>query len=157
MAAPAQSVVTTEPAYTRGPSIVLRVHPALPLFVLEPGVVAQQLTDTTIAPVPNCASWFRGVARHGGQIVPFFDIARWVGVDRLDERGVKIISLTAGPHVLGLLASESPMVLPAGHPVVHWLGKDGLLANKGASETACQFDPSTWLAEIAASVAAESR
>ena len=155
MAAFAHVAKHAEPTGNRGPSIALRIHPLLPLLVLGPGVIAQQLTDTGIAPIPNCSPWFCGVARHGGQMVPFFDFALWAGLERLDERVAAMISVTAGSHVLGLLASQSPIVLPADRVVTPWNGTAEALTGHAAGDMAYYFDPSTWLAEIALSIAAE--
>ena len=155
MTAPAQLAPDAAFVRSHAPSIGLRVHPALPLLVLGSGVVAQQLTDTGIAPIPNCAPWFRGVARHGGRIVPFFDIALWAGVERSGERAT-MISVVQGEHVLGLLASESPMVVPAETAIRPWMSKTEMLAGPHAASVACRFDPSAWLTEIASSVAWES-
>ncbi|GAA0720412.1 chemotaxis protein CheW [Dokdonella soli] len=138
-----------EPVRSQRASIALRVHPSLPLLVLDAGVIAQQLTDATIAPVPMCAPWFRGVARHGGQIVPFFDLALWVEVERRRERATTMISIASGPCFLGLLASEPPMILPAGRSIVPWAGKADWIARGANPDVACAFDPPTWLAEIA--------
>lgn len=134
------------------PSVALRVHPHLPRLVLGDGVVAQQLTDATIAPIPMCAAWFRGVARHGGQIVPFFDLARWASVPRADYRPSVLLSVVSGACVIGLVASESPAILPAGSPVAAWPGRQLWVAQGGSGELAYSFDPSAWLTEIAPTI-----
>src|SRR5215468_5091652 len=128
------------------PGIALRVHPALPRLTLGDGAVAQQLTESTIAPIPMCAGWFRGVARHGGQIVPFFDLALWTDLAREGDRPGVLLSVSDGSCVVGLVASESPAILPAGSPVAAWPGRDHWLAQGGAGEVAYTFDPSAWLA-----------
>ena len=134
------------------PSIALRVHPDLPRLVLGEGVVAQQLSDATIAPIPMSAAWFRGVARHGGQIVPFFDLARWADIPRTDDKPSVLLSVIAGTCVMGLVASESPAILPAGRPVAAWSGRQHWLAQGGSGEVAYSFDPSAWLTEIAPTI-----
>ncbi|HZP86989.1 MAG TPA: chemotaxis protein CheW [Burkholderiales bacterium] len=133
-------------------SVALRVHPELPLLLLGPGVIAQQLTDTPIAPIPNCTRWFCGVARHGGQIVPFFDVALWAGIERSGRGMPVMVSITAGTHSLGVLASESPIILPPGHAVAPWPDKNRLAADGPKPGTAIRFDPLAWLAEIATQI-----
>lgn len=137
-------------------SVALRIHPLLPLLMLSPGVIAQQLTDTPIARIPNCMPWFHGVARHGGHIVPFFDIALWAGVERPPQQAAVMVSVTSGQHNLGVLASESPLILPSGQAVAPWWGKAGLAAENTNSRTAFHFDPRAWLAEIASSITAQA-
>jgi hypothetical protein len=149
MVAVASSMASTGRTSER--SVALRVHAMLPLLLLEQGVIAQQLTDTPIAPIPNCARWFCGVARHGGQIVPFFDIALWAGLERATQRAPVMISVSAGQHSLGVLASESPLILPPGQTFVRWQGKEGLGSGATAG-AAIQLDPRAWLTEIAAHI-----
>ena len=137
-------------------SVALRIHPQLPLLMLGPGTIAQQLTDTPIASVPNCARWFCGVARHGGHIVPFFDIGLWIGVERSAQQPPVMVSVTSGQHSIGVLAVESPLIVPAGQPVAPWSGKETLANESTNSRTAFEFDPRAWLAQIASSITAEA-
>jgi hypothetical protein len=141
---------------TRERSVALRIHPQLPMLMLGPGMIAQQLTDTPIASVPNCARWFCGVARHGGHIVPFFDIALWVGMERPAEQIPVMVSVTSGPHSVGVLAVESPLILPAGQSVAPWSDKDALASEGTNSRMAFEFDPRAWLAQIASSITAQT-
>jgi hypothetical protein len=150
----AVSPIPVQPSRTNERSVALRVHPLLPLLLLGSGVIAQRLTDTPIAPIPNCARWFCGVARHGGQILPFFDLALWAGIERIGQQAPVMVSVTSGPHSLGVLASESPMILPAGHAVAPWPGKNLLVAEGAMSGTAIRFDPRAWLIEIAPNITA---
>jgi hypothetical protein len=152
----AASRAPSAPNRSTARSVALRIHPHLPILMLSTGVIAQQLVDTQIAPIPNCSPWFCGVARHGAHIVPFFDLALWAGVERPSQRGTVMVTVNSGDHSVGVLASESPLILAPGQVVAAWSGKSAFARETAIAGTALFFDPRAWLAEIASSITAES-
>jgi len=135
---------------TRERRVALRVHRSMPLLLLGDGVVAKQLTDTPIAPIPNCASWFRGAARHAGQIVPFFDIAQWAGVASVAHDARVMVVVASANATIGLYCSEPPIILAAGREFAPWPGRH-LLAEIEQS-AAVAFDPPAWLSTVAPTI-----
>lgn len=58
--------------------------------------------------LPNAPPWFCGMANLHGALVPVFDLARWFGVDRLDQAKPMLLVLAQGADAAGVLIDGLP-------------------------------------------------
>ena len=131
----------------------LHVHPQLALLVLPQRALVQQLLDSALAPVPNCAPWFLGVARRGSQLIPFFDLGLWLGIEPLAEQERLLISVEYDNAVLGICAASAPRVFDTSLPVPPWNGPDAFRnACLQHAAPALSFEPASWLRQIASHI-----
>lgn len=128
----------------------LHAHPQLALLVLPQRALVQQLLDSALAPVPNCAPWFVGVARRGSQLIPFFDLAHWLGMEPLAAQERVLISIEYDNAVLGLCAASAPRIFDSHVQMPQWNGAETFRqACLQHTVPALGFEPAQWLRHIA--------
>lgn len=89
----------------------MRLHPDWPPLLLPAKVLPQVALDVSVAPVPNCPPWFRGVIARRGAVVPVFDVPASLGLPPSIARLMRIVVLDPGPEALALLCTEVPSVV----------------------------------------------
>ena len=141
--------------------ITLRLHPDWPPVLLLPKVLPQVALDVSVAPLPNCPAWFRGVIARRGAVVPVFDVPASLGLAPSIARQMRIVVLDPGPEALALLCTEVPTVVavegPAGSATTPGFPPD-LAAFLDppmicGEQTLAIFDVRRWLAAHAPSIA----
>lgn len=141
--------------------ITLRLHADWPPVLLPAAVLPQVALDVSVAPVPNCPPWFRGVIGRRGAVVPVFDVPASQGLPLSLLRQMRIVVLDPGPEALALLCTEVPGVstvagpagvdLPPGLPQGLAPFLDPPLICGG--QPLAVFDVRRWLASLAPSIA----
>ncbi len=88
-------------------------------FLVGEHVLADVIIDPVIFPVPKAPEWLLGLANVQGNIVPVFDLWKFIGMQMPQRETCTVLVLHQGEVRAGLVIDGLPSPVPLGSPPVH--------------------------------------
>lgn len=80
-------------------------------FLITPGLLSEVILTPTIYPIPNTASWLKGLINWRGNLVPVYDLAALWQTPVFSAKKRELLVIGESTQALGILVDELPVAV----------------------------------------------